>query len=200
MVNLDQYRTLFVVVTLGLALIVASPALAMVVSFGVSSERFSEFWLLGPNHVAEDYPFNVSAGEVYSVFVGVGNHMGNSEYYRVYVKFRNGNQSLPDGKGGVPSSLSPVYEYRFFVGADEVWESPVSFGFGDVIVEDDVLSVGKVVIDGMAFPVDVFAVWDSEREGYFFQLFFELWRYDVDSRSFRFDDRFVGLWLNMTGF
>ena len=74
----------------------------------------------------------------------------------------------------------------------------MSFGFGDVVVEGDSLSVGEVVVDGVTFPVDVFAVWDSEREGYFFQLFFELWRYDVDSRSFSFDDRFVGLWLNMT--
>lgn len=200
MVNLKDYRTLFVVVTLGLALIAASPVLAMVVPFGGGSERFSEFWLLDPNHAAEDYPFNVRAGEMYSVFVGVSNHMGSSEYYKVYVKFRNGTQSVPDGKGGVPSSLSPLYEYLFFVGVDGVWESPVSFGFGDVVVEGDVLSVGKVLIDGVTFPVDVFAVWDSEREGYFFQLFFELWRYDVGSRSFRFDDRFVGLWLNMTGF
>jgi uncharacterized membrane protein len=200
MVDLGQYRTLFVVVTLGLALIVASPMLTIVVSFGASSEQFSEFWLLNPNHVAEDYPFNVSAGEMYTILVGVGNQMGSSEYYKVYVKFRNGTQSLPDFKGGVPSSLSPVYEYQFFVGTDEIWESPVSFGFGDVIEEDDVLSVGEIVVDGVTFPVDVSAVWDSEREGYFFQLFFELWRYDADSRSFRFDDRFVGLWLNMTGF
>jgi len=35
---------------------------------------------------------------------------------------------------------------------------------------------------------------DSEKEGYFF----ELWRYDVEYDGFRFDDRFVGLWLNMT--
>jgi uncharacterized membrane protein len=199
-VNLDDYRTLFMVVTLGLALIAASPALALVVPFGGGSESFSEFWLLGPNHAAEDYPFNVSAGEMYSVFVGVGNHMGSSEYYRVYVKFRNSTQSLPDSKSGVPSSLSPVYEYQFFVGADEVWESPISFGFGDMVVEGDVLSVGEIVVDGGAFSVDVFAVWDSEREGYFFQLFFELWRYDLDSRSFKFGGRFVGLWLNMTGF
>jgi uncharacterized membrane protein len=196
MVNLDQYRTLFVVVTLGLALIVASPMLAMVVSFGVSSERFSEFWLLGPNHVAEDFPFNVSAGEVYSVFVGVGNHMGSSEYYKVYVKF--GNSSLLFFNSSKPSSLSPVYEYRFFVGVDEIWESPVSFGFGDVIVEDEVLSVGKVVIDGMAFPVDASTSWNSETSGFYFQLFFELWRYDASLKSFRFDDRSVGIQLNMT--
>jgi hypothetical protein len=29
-------------------------------------------------------------------------------------------------------------------------------------------------------------------------LFFELWRYDVEYDLFRFDNRFVGLWLNMT--
>lgn len=198
MVNLEDYRALFMMATLGLALVAVSPMLGVILPFGRGSERFSEFWLLGPDHMAEGYPFNVRAGEEYSVFVGVGNHMGSSEYYKVCVKFCNGTQSLPDGKGGVPSSLSPVYEYRFFVGADEVWQSPMSFGFGDVVVEGDSLSVGEVVVDGVTFPVDVFAVWDSEREGYFFQLFFELWRYDVDSRSFSFDDRFVGLWLNMT--
>jgi uncharacterized membrane protein len=199
-VNLEEYRTLFLVVTLVLTLVAAYPALAVVVPFTGGSEEFSEFWLLDPNHVAEDYPFNVSAGEMYSIFIGVGNHMGSSEYYKVYVKFCNGTQSLPDGNGGVPSSLSPLYEYRFFVGSDRVWESPLSFGFGDVVVEGDVLSVGEVVIDGVAFPVDVFAVWDSEKEGYFFQLFFELWHYDVSSRSLRFAGQFVGLWLNMTGF
>ena len=198
--NLEDYRTLFVVVTLGLTLVAASPTLALVMPFGGSSERFSEFWLLDPNHAAEDYPFNVSAGEMYSVFVGVGNQMGSSEYYKVYVKLRNGTQSVPDGNNSVPDSLSPVYEYRFFVGVDEAWESPASFGFGDVVVEGDVLSVGEVVVNGVTSRVDVFAVWDSEREGYFFQLFFELWHYDVGSRDFRFDGQFVGLWLNMTGY
>jgi uncharacterized membrane protein len=206
MVNLEGYRTLFVVATLVVALIVASPALALVVPFAGSSESFSEFWLLGPNHAAEHYPFNVSAGEMYSVFVGVGNHMGNSEYYKVYVKFRNINQSAPDSKKGVASSLSPLMEYQFFVGADEIWESPVNFGFGTITVEDfdnatvedNVLSVSEVTVDEVTFPFNVSTAWDSEREGYFFQLFFELWRYDVGSSSFRFDGRFVGLWLNMT--
>ena len=148
--------------------------------------------------MAEGYPFSVGVGEEYSVFVGVGNHMGGSEYYMVYVKFGNGAEFLPDVDGGVASSLSPLYEFRFFVGDGEVWESSVIFGFEDVVVEGDVLSVGDVVVDGVNFPVGVSAVWESEGGGYFFQLFFELWRYDVELDSFRFDSQIVGLWLNMT--
>ena len=197
--NLEEYRVLFLVVTLGLALVAASPVVGLVVPFGGGSERFSEFWLLGPDHMAEGYPFVVGVGEVYSVFVGVGNHMGGSEYYMVYVKFSNGTEFLPDIDGGVASVLSPLYEYRFFVVDGEVWESSVTFGFEGVVVEGEVLSVGDVVINGVSFPVGASAVWDSESGGYFFELFFELWRYDGELDSFRFDDRFVGLWLNMTG-
>jgi hypothetical protein len=198
-VNLEEYRILFLVVTLGLALVAAYPALAMVVPFTGGSEEFSEFWLLGPSHMAEGYPFNVTAGEEYSVFVGVGNHMGGSEYYMVCVKFRNSTQSFPDVDGSVPSSLPTLYEYRFFVGDGEVWESPVTFGFQNVSVEDGVLSVDDVMINGMVFPVDASTSWDSEGVGYFFQLFFELWRYDTLLKSFRFHDRVVWLRLNITG-
>ena len=92
--SLEDYRILFIVATLGLSLVAASPALSAVVPFSGGSERFSEFWLLGPWHMAEGYPFDVGVGEEYSVFVGVGNHMGCSEYYVVYVKFRNSTQPL----------------------------------------------------------------------------------------------------------
>jgi hypothetical protein len=197
-VNLEEYHTLFLVVTLGLILVAASPMLSLVVP-EVSSERFSEFWLLGPDHMADGYPFSVGVGEEYTAFVGVANHMSASEYYIVYVKFGNGTEYLTDVDGGMASSLSPLYEFRFFVGDGEAWESSVTFGFEDVVVEDDVLSVGEIVVDGVSFPVDVSAVWESEDNGYFLHLFFELWRYDNELDGFRFDDRFVGLWLNMTG-
>jgi uncharacterized membrane protein len=197
-VKLEDIRTLFIMTTLVVGLVVASPALGIIVPFGGSSEQFSELWLLGPDHMAEGYPFNVSEGEGYSVFVGVGNHMGGSQYYRVCVKLGNGSEVLPDIDGGVPSSLSPVYEYRFFVGDGEVWESAVAFGFEDVAIEGTVLSIGEVVVDGEGFPVDASTVWDPDKEGYLLVLFFELWRYDMESNIFRFDDRFVGLWLNMT--
>jgi len=197
-VNLEDYRTLFIVATLGLTLVAASPAISVVVPFGGGSERFSEFWLLGPWRMAEGYPFDVGVNETYSVFVGVGNHMGGSEYYVVYVKFRNSTQSLPDVNGSTPSALPPLYEFRFFVGDGETWESRLTFGFEDVSLEGDGVSVGDVVVNGVVFGVDASAGWDSEYSGFYFQLFFELWRYDVTMRGFRFHNRFVALWLNMT--
>ncbi len=124
--NLEEYHSLFFVVTLGLALVVAFPALAIVKPFQNSSEGFSEFWLLGPDHTTDDYPFTVGAGETYSVFVGLSNNIGDSGYYLVYVKFRNITQSLPDINSLEPSSLSPLYEFRCFIGDGEDWESPVT--------------------------------------------------------------------------
>jgi hypothetical protein len=197
-VNLEEIRTLFMVATLVVALVAASPALGVIVPLRGGSERFSELWLLGPDHMVEGYPFNVSVGEEYSVFVGVGNHMGSSEYYRVYVKLSNSTEFIPDVDGGVPSSLSPLYEWQFFIGDGEVWESVVTFRFEDVVVEGDVLVVGDVVIDGVSFAVDGSTVLDSREEGCLFELFFELWRYDVASKSFKFDNRFIGLGLNIT--
>ena len=196
--NLEDYRILFIVATLGLSLVVASPALSAVVPFEGGSERFSELWLLGPWHMAEGYPFDVGVNETYSVFVGVGNHMGSSEYYRVYVKFRNSSQPLPDIDNAVPSSLLALYEFRFFVGNGETWESLLNFGFEDVFLDGDSVFVGGVVINGVVFGVDSSASWDSEYSGFYFQLFFELWRYDLTSQRFEYHNRFVGLWLNMT--
>ena len=74
----------------------------------------------------------------------------------------------------------------------------MSFGFEDVVLEGDVLTLGDIVIEEVSFPVDVSAIWDVERGGYFFQLFFELWRYDVVSESYSFVGRYVGFWINMT--
>ena len=210
--NLEDYGTLFVLVTLMLTLIVASPMLAMVVSFEGSSEQFTELWLLDPNHAAENYPFNISAGEMYSVFVGLGNNMGNPEYYKIFMKF--GNTTQLDFNSSKPSSLHPLYEFRGFVGDGDIWESPVTFElqnvslvdkvlYGDNVtvnasIEDSVLSVNKVIINGIAFPVDAYTSWDSENSGFYYCLSFELWRYDMVLKSFRFHDCIVGLRLNTT--
>ena len=54
----QDYRTVFQVGSLVLVLLAASPALNLM-SIPNSGERFSELWLLGPNQMAEDFPFNI---------------------------------------------------------------------------------------------------------------------------------------------
>jgi hypothetical protein len=197
--NLRDYRTVFAVVSLVLILIAAAPTLGLFVSFKPETERFSELWILGPGHMAEDYPFNVRADESHSVFVGVGNHMGSSSYYVIYLKFRNQTQPLPNATGSIPSSLTPLFEYRFFVVDDGIWEALLDFSVSNISRAGDSLRVGNLSINGAAFPVSSSAIWDSEFKGFRYQLFFELWRYDVTAESLLFHDRFVGIWLNITG-
>jgi len=199
--NLDEYRTVFVAGSLVLMLIATIPtvSLIMVVSSG-GGERFSELWLLGPNHMAEDYPFNVGVNETYRVFAGVGNHMGSSSYYLVYAKFRNQTQPVPDVMASEPSSLPSLCEFRFFVADGETWESLLTFAFQNVSLQGDSVLVGNVSINDATFSVNSYSMWDSENQGFYYQLFFELWLYDITSRSFQYHNRFVGIWLNMTSF
>ncbi len=208
--KLEHYRVAFFVITLGLALVAASPLLASLVNIPESSEEFSEFGLLGPEHTVENYPFNVIEGEEHNIFAYIGNHMGSTEHYKIYVKFGNDTQIHLDK----PSSLPPLYEFRAFVGDEGVWESPATFGFQNVAItnntatvnnvtttlpiEESILSVGSITINGIIFPVDASTSWNSEDNGFYFRISFELHRYDAALKGFSFHDRVVGLRLNMT--
>lgn len=191
--NLEEYHTLFIAATLVLSLMVAAPTLSMIVPIQIDSERFSELWLLGPNHLAEEYPFNVRVLEDYRILVDVSNHMGFSKYYVVYVKFRNQTRALTDSQSSMPSPLESIYEFHFVVENGETWEKPFLFSF-----RGEPSSISHISVNGLVFPVNCSSKWNSAENGFFYQLFFELWIYDETSLSLRYHNRFVGLWLNMT--
>ena len=58
MMKLEEYKVVFAVVGLICVLLLGVPALSLAVHFPVG-EKFSELWVLGSGHMAEDYPFNV---------------------------------------------------------------------------------------------------------------------------------------------
>jgi len=132
------------------------------------------------------------------IHVGVGNHMSCSEYYVVYVKFRNQTQPLPNATASEPSSLSPLYEFQFFLADGETWETSVSCIIEDVRFDGNSSFVTGISINDHVFAVDRFSSWNSQQNGFYYQLFFELWLYSGDLQVFQFHDRFVGIWLNMT--
>ena len=197
MMQLDDCKLVFSVVGLAGVLLLASPTLSLVWHLP-GGERFSEFWVLGPGHMAEDYPFNVKANERYSVYVGVANHMGSSAYYTVYVKFRNQSEPLPNITAGTPSPLSPLYEYRAFLEEGGTWEVSLTFSLSGISFSENQSLVTSLILDDHVFDVDKSASWDGENSGYYYQLFLELWIYHAESDAFKFHNRFVGLWLNMT--
>lgn len=197
--HVEEYRTLFIVGSLILMLVAVAPTLSLFIRIPSGSERFSELWLLGPAHSAENYPFNVSVNEEYRLFVGVGNHLGSSSYYMVYVKFRNQTQQLPNSTTSEPSSLPPLYEFRFVLSDGEVWEAPLTFTIENVLLQQNFSLVQNISINDIVFPVNYTSTWDSDRDGFYYQMFFELWLYNMTSNSFQYHNRFVDLWLNITG-
>jgi len=194
--TLDEYRTLFIAMAMAIVLIAASPTLGFMLSFP-RGEKFSELWVLGPGHMAENYPFKVEVGKEYRVFVGVGSHMDGSTYYAVYAKFRNQTQPLPNASAMVASSLPPLYEFQVFVADRLTWESQVNFTISNAFKRGNSTFVRYLSINGIVFEVNSTTIWDSEDRGFFYQLFFELWIYDAAVGSFQYHNRFVGLWLNV---
>lgn len=72
---------------LALALLAALAGVVYVaMTPGSSSEPFTEFYVLGPNGTASDYPTNLSVGERGEVVVGVANHERETVAYTVVVE------------------------------------------------------------------------------------------------------------------
>jgi len=194
--SIKDFRNLFVVCSLVLSFFAISPTLNLFFPFYIE-ESFSELSVLGSNHMAKDYPFNVVLNREERLFVSVSNHMGESAYYRVCVKFRNQTRSFPSDKE--PSSLAPLYEFRVFLLDGGDWEREVKFNFLEALHSGDTVQVKKLMINNVIFELDSVSAWDSEYDGFYFQLFFELWSYDAKLHSFNYYERgFVGVWLNMT--
>jgi hypothetical protein len=200
--NLQEYEVLFIVVISVSALLVASPALQQLLVYP-QTEVFTEMWLIGPEHKAENYPFNITNGENYHVFLGIANHLGQCAYYLIQLKFRNQTQSAADSFNGAPSSLLPIYSITAFVADKEKLEIPISFSFNYVqnSYDDALLQVRflDMTFDDTVLNLNGYtAVWDAERSGFFGNLFFELWIYNSTVGELQYHERFTGLWFNMT--
>ena len=194
----EGYRLVFVTVGLIGVLLIATPALSGAIPHLPGGAQFSELYLLGPNNTAENYPFNIAVGQNYSVYVGVGNQLGSSAYYVLYVKLGNETDPLPNNTLGTPSSLQPLYEYKFSIQNGMNWESPLNFSVSNASISGNDSQINTLQLNGVAFNVDKPAMWDSNSTTFKYQLLFELWLYNRQSDAILYNDRFVDLQLNLT--
>lgn len=197
--DIRDYQVLFLVVVAVSALLVASPALSRLLVYP-RTEFFTELWILGPNHMAESYPYNVSRDQNYSIFLGVANRLGQLAYYSIAVKFRNQTQPAADSFNRTYSSLPALYNISAFVPDEQVLELPLTFSLS--YSYDDVLSrieFHSLTLNGVLLGLtDCTATWDSGRNEFMGNLFFEAWIYNSTVSSFQYHERFVSLRLNMT--
>lgn len=201
--KLGEYRLTFVVVTAIIMLLVASPALSRLLVYP-RTEFFTEMWLLGPSHIAEDYPHNLTSGQNYTVYLGLGNQLGYCAYYVVEVKFRNETQSTPTDLGPVenrtPSSMSSLFNISAFVADEQKWEIPLTFSITYEAATDmsEVMFRG-LSLNGAALNLEGYStVWNTTRSVFFGNLFFELWKYNASANLLSYHGRFVDLKFNMT--
>jgi hypothetical protein len=202
-VNLDKYRLTFIVVTGIIMLLVASPALSRLLVYP-RTEFFTEMWLLGPNHKAEDYPYNVTVGQNYTVYLGLGNHLSYCGYYLVEVKFRNETQSMPTSFGPVenrtPSSMPSLFNITAFVADEQNWELPLSFSFDyEASLDKSSIVFHSLTLSNQVLSLEGYvAAWNVTRSIFYGKLVFELWIYDAQATVLSYHGRFVDLKFNMT--
>ena len=73
----------FLSVVLTLVIIVAIITTVYVIVAPKEGERFSEFYILGENQTATDYPDQIIAGQNYPMYIGVGNHEYRNMTYTI---------------------------------------------------------------------------------------------------------------------
>ena len=88
----EDLRTVFV----GLLLVLAGFTLFQAFFADRVVEPFSELGVLGPGMKIGDYPRELTVGEVFDLYLYLGNHMGSVEYYRVDVKLGSRELNVSD--------------------------------------------------------------------------------------------------------
>lgn len=99
---------------LGVALVLS---IVVVVGFAfaptATGDAYTEFYVLGPNGVAADFPENVTVGEPVDVQVGIGNHEFQQMRYTLVVR----------------TNETTFVSRTVTIDAEEEWEEPISFAF-----------------------------------------------------------------------
>lgn len=195
--TLKEYKRVFLTVALVGVIACCVPGIMAFVPLP-SGEKFSELYIFGPGHIAEGYPFNVNSTGDYQVYLGVGNYMGESVQYGIYLKLRNASEPLPNSTSSIPSTLPVLSEYRAFLTDGATWETALNFSFPEVVVDGNVSRISRLRLNAVVLDLNETTAWDNEQSGFYYQLFMELWIFNETSGEFDFHNRFVSLWLNVT--
>jgi uncharacterized membrane protein len=87
--KLDKILSIILIISLVLAIATT----AYIIVKPKEGEKFTEFYILGPNGKASDYPTNLTLGQSGQLFVGVVNHEYSTVNYKVVVTLQGKNIS-----------------------------------------------------------------------------------------------------------
>lgn len=102
-------------VLLAISILASLGSLAYVIGSPRGEEEFTEFYILGPEGVAEDYPTEYTPGSSGTVVVGITNHEYRTVDYTMEIKLENRSLNLPDDQKHIR------------LDHNESWKEPVTF-------------------------------------------------------------------------
>ncbi len=115
-----------------LAILITLLIAIYVISVPREGERFTEFYILGNNRTADNYPDHIVAGQTYPMYVGVGNHEYRDtryliEIWMMHTEFDNATNSSrilsmdPDNRVllTLANNQTSIIPYNFSVNSTE---------------------------------------------------------------------------------
>ena len=113
-------------IVLVISIILAISATAYVIMVPKEGEKFTEFYILGQNGTASNYPTNLTAGQTGNVTVGIVNHEYSTVNYEMIIKLNNqtidtknitlsNNQTYSEPFTFVPFSYGQNQELEFLL-------------------------------------------------------------------------------------
>ncbi|MCK9441063.1 MAG: DUF1616 domain-containing protein [Methanothrix sp.] len=124
--RLDKALTVILIVTIFLSI----AALVYVIVTPKQGEKFTEFYILGPDGKAYDYPTSVLAGNESTVIVGVVNHEYSIVNYTMSISLNNtpvNNTTSKDNFRDDFSFIYPILSMNLTLLHNETWEKPVTY-------------------------------------------------------------------------
>lgn len=100
---------------LAISILVSIGSLAYVIGNPRGEEAFTEFYILGPDRVAEGYPTEYVPGSSGTVIVGITNHEHRTVDYTMEIRLKNNSLPLPEDQKYIR------------LDHNESWEAPVTF-------------------------------------------------------------------------
>ena len=182
--NLEEWRLSFISLGVVLALLISAPVITEI--FTPKYEPFIAMAVLGENNLAEGYYPNNDPNIPLKQLVGwslyLYNHMGESQYVVVKVKLLDETTPPPDSALVSPSPALTIYELRLILRNNETRITPFEWSVLEAKNTSDRLLISKMMVNGQKIDLNT-SVSNREKT----RIVFELWAYDYDLRSFRFD-------------
>lgn len=99
-----------------ICIVLAIVATVYIIVTPKEGEKFTEFYIIGPNGTASNYPTNLTVGQTGNVIIGVVNHEYATQDYRVVVKI-NGNNTLKNDTITLNNNQKVEIPFNFTAGA-----------------------------------------------------------------------------------